>query len=207
MEFLAGEEGAAAATLCQPRAYGHEAYACVGIELCLGRPRAGREVVRAGRGVEHGAVRAAFGALVGAAVAGMVAYAGEVPHVVHNPYQALSGAGHAADVGEVAEALVDPCENHRIGLGHKQMTAQREAVAPRRHLEDVGSAAAVVEVDVGRFFEERNLAAPRGGCDDNARVVGALVCHEHAGVDAGVAEGVHEAPRHHCRASARVAEV
>ncbi len=156
-------KGAAAATLCQPRAYGYEAYAGAGIELCLGRPCARREVVRAGRGVEHWAVRAAFGRARRRGSRGMVAYAGEVPHVVHNPYQALAGTGHAPDVGEVAEALVDPCENHRIGSGQRAMAAQRKAVAGRRHLEDVGPAAAVVEVYVGGLFEERYLVAPRGG--------------------------------------------
>ena len=65
--------------------------------------------------------------LVAAAVVGMVAQSGAVPHVVHHPHHGLAKGADAVDGAQREGALVDPGKNHHIGFAHQGV--RREVAA------------------------------------------------------------------------------
>ncbi len=135
----------------------------------------------------------AAGGLPAGAGAGVVADAGEVPHVVHGPDDGLAEAQELAHAFEREHALVDPVEADYVGFAHERMAVQGEAVGGGVNLEEVGAVQTVGEEYFQPLGEEWALYGGGGGGEVDERGVVALFGDEHAGIDAEVAQGIHEA--------------
>ena len=139
-----------------------------------------------------------------AAIPGMVADSGHVPHIVHSPHQRLSSVDKAADALKRKHALVHPAETYHVGLLYEPMLPQRHAVAACVYLEERGTVKTVGNEHFQAFRKEcRPYPAGRRG-QLNERAVRNLLANKHTRVHSFGTQSEHKAMAHHGRPSGLV---
>ena len=181
----------------EPAADGDEVDAPLGVEGVFAVVDAEGEVVASGvaseEGTEAASAAAGFVEFVAPAFSGVVADAGEVPHVVHGPDDAFSGAEESADAAEGEDALVDPVDEDDVGFPDPGMARDVNAGGGGVDFEEGVAAEAVGDGYGEAVGEECGFSPPCGGDGGYVGVVGEAFGHEHAGVGAFLTEGVEEA--------------
>ena len=151
----------------------------------------------------------AFAALlhVVAAASGVVAYTGEVPHVVHGPDDVFAGFGHAAYAPERQHALIDPVEHHHVSLFYQRMALQRQSVAACAYLEQCGTIETVGHEYFQMLLQKWHACAPLR-CGKNHIGVGCgFVNHQHLYVCALGTKCLHQPIAYYRGSAAHIAVV
>ena len=113
------------------------------------------------------------------AIACMMAYTGGIPHVVHGPYHPFPHSAYPAYFPERQHALIDPIEHHHIGLPHKRMLRQRQAVGSNRHRKKILAGKAIRSKNSG-MLRQKGYLFPQAACSYmHAIIIAGFMHHKH----------------------------
>ena len=150
-----GKKAAAPRARCQPAAYSHKCDRHAAIKLTLSQPRTVRNIRhRRARAMYHRTKATSSACGITGALAGMMAYSGHVPHVVHSPNDFPTHGRYTCYLPQAQRALVNPRQDDDISLTNKRMTMQRKTRGGCRHLEQIRTVETVMQKYVGTFAQK-----------------------------------------------------
>ena len=139
------------------------------------------------------------------ALAGMMAYSGHVPHVVHSPNDFPTHGRYTCYLPQAQRALVNPRQDDDISLTNKRMTMQRKTRGGCRHLEQIRTVETVMQKYVGTFAQKSGFSRKDISGKGYGSVARSTVANQHRGVHTGGTKRTHKPQCDNSRTAAVVA--